>query len=316
MDRRRFVPSPDGLEGRALMSLFGGSASSAKKNLNITIQNLPENFQQKTLRIEHLPFYLEQTSPGRPLPQAALKQLQADLTEIAGNLHAPSTQAVTTFNTGLRHVFPYRTLNATSARYLNNSFAQVLDKAGATSAQVESLRADLNSIAKADSHNTDPTFLVANDYSLVLQTALSVGRPIPTPDTPSIDTKDGIRVKTGPAGVTHKETPSLVGTYSPGATKDGFTTIQILNENSHVVGSGVVDKNGAYSAKLTVPLPVGINHLRARAVDLLGHESLASKSFMLKFTPRPGTVVTAHSSTLATNSTEPMSPTGGPTSLL
>src|SRR4051794_3845061 len=101
MDRRRFVPSADGLEGRALMSLFGGA--TPKSNQNTSVQELPDNFEKKALRIEHLPYYLEQTQAGRFLPSDAIKQLQADLTEIAGNLHAPSTQVVNTFNTGLRH---------------------------------------------------------------------------------------------------------------------------------------------------------------------------------------------------------------------
>src|SRR5206468_1476635 len=113
----------------------------------------------------------------------------------------------------LRHAFPYETLSPANARYLNNSFGNVLNKAGATSAQEASLRADMNAIAKVDSQSTDPTFLVANDYSLVLQTALSVGRPIPTPTRPSIDANSGVRSKSGAAGWTHENNPTMVGTY-------------------------------------------------------------------------------------------------------
>ncbi len=313
MDRRRFVPSADGLEGRALMSLFGGGTSPSR-NLNISIQDLPDNFQQKALRIEHLPYYLEQTSPNRSLPGDALKQLQVDLTEIAGNLHAPTTRAVNDFNRSLRHAFPYATLSAANAKYLNNSFGAVLSRAGATAAQEASIRADMNSIARAESHNQDPSFLVANDYSLVLQTALSVGRAIPTPKLPLLDTKDGVRSKSGVAGTTRHDTPTLVGAYTPGASKDGFTNMQIVNENDQVVGTGVVGKNGQYAVTLTVPLPAGISHLRARAVDILGHESLFSPAYMLKYVPKPGTVVTAVAGT--TTSTTPLSPAGGPTSLL
>lgn len=312
MDRRRFVPSADGLEGRALMSLFGGS--TPKSNLNTTIQDLPENFQQKALRIEHLPYYLEQTQPGRPLPADALKQLQVHMTAIAGNLHAPTTKVVNDFNNGLRHIFPYQTVSPANARSLNNAFGSVLNRAGATAEQEANLKADMNAIAKADSQNPDPSFLVANDYSLVLQTALSVGRPIPTPKLPVIDTKDGVRTKSGVAGTTHNPTPSMVGTYTSGASKDGFTNMQILNESDQVVATGVVDKNGKYVATLTVPLPAGISHLRARAVDILGHESSPTPAFMLKYVPKPGTTVAT--ATTTTDATTPLSPAGGPTSLL
>ena len=304
MDRRRFVPSADGLEGRALMSLFGGA--TPKSNQNASIQDLPDNFQKKTLRIEHLPYYLDQTQPGRFLPSGAIKQLQADLTEVAGKLHAPSTKVVNTFNTSLRHAFPYQTLSAANAHFLNTAFGNVLNKAGATPTLESSLRADMNAIAKADSQGNDPTFLVANDYALVLQTTLAIGRPIPTPTRPTLDTTSGTKSKSGAAGWTHQSNPILTGTYLPGSTTSGFTTMQILNENNQVIGTGVVDKAGAYSVHVSVPLPNGITHLRARAVDILGNESLPSTgSFMLKYVPKPGTTAFAES-TAATASTDPL----------
>ncbi len=305
MDRRRFVPSADGLEGRALMSLFGGA--TPKSNHNVSIEDLPNNFQKKALRIEHLPYYLDQTQPGRFLPSGAIKQLQADLTEIAGNLHAPSTKVVNTFNTSLRHAFPYQTISAANARFLNSSFGNVLNKAGATPAQETSLRADMNAIAKADSQGNDPTFLVANDYALVLQTTLAIGRPIPTPTRPTLDTTSGTKSKSGAAGWTHQSNPILTGSYSAGATASGFTTMQILNENNQVIGTGVVDKAGQYAVHVSIPLPKGISHLRARAVDILGNESLPSPgSFMLKYVPKPGSKTIAESTTFAPTSTDPL----------
>ena len=73
MDRRRFVPSPETLEGRTLQTnintLFGIQLST---NLNI-----PITFQQKSLRIQRLPFYLDQIAPhGRFLPKAEIQQIQ------------------------------------------------------------------------------------------------------------------------------------------------------------------------------------------------------------------------------------------------
>ena len=87
MDRRRFNPSAEGLEGRALLSLFGGSgAKAAQANL----QNIPTTFKQKELRIAHLPFFLEQEYPGRFLPEDTIKKLQADLTSVIASLHDPN----------------------------------------------------------------------------------------------------------------------------------------------------------------------------------------------------------------------------------
>ena len=75
MDRRRYVPAPEGLETRALLAptlnlnnLFGFQVNT---NLNIPITS-----QQKTLRIERLPFYLEKILPGRFLPHAELDQIK------------------------------------------------------------------------------------------------------------------------------------------------------------------------------------------------------------------------------------------------
>src|SRR4051812_47743511 len=98
MDRRRFVPSPDGLEGRALLSLFGSTKATAATSL---AQDVPVTFRQKQLRIDHLPFYLRQTEPGRLLPDADLQTLQADLTAIAGRLHRPPTHTLEAFNARL-----------------------------------------------------------------------------------------------------------------------------------------------------------------------------------------------------------------------
>jgi hypothetical protein len=170
MDRRRFAPSAEALEGKALLSLFG--VTSKNTTQQISVVDLPETFRQKELRIEHLPFYLEQTQPGRFLPAATITQLQSDLGDIAARLHAPTTQVVDAFNHGLQHALPYLTLSASNAHLLNASFGSVLDRAGATPQETANLRQDMNQIAFVDSKSIEPSWVVRNDSSLVPQPAL------------------------------------------------------------------------------------------------------------------------------------------------
>ena len=75
MDRRRFVPKPEGLEGRTLLSnIFGSSGTS---NTQRTIQNMPDTWTEKTDRVAHLPYYLQQIDPQTPLPAAAISSFWA-----------------------------------------------------------------------------------------------------------------------------------------------------------------------------------------------------------------------------------------------
>ena len=289
MDRRRFAPSAEALEGKALLSLFGVKTTNTSQQ--ISVQDLPETFRQKELRIEHLPFYLEQTQPGRFLPSATITKLQSDLGDIAAELHAPTTQVVDAFNHGLQHALPYLTLSTTNAHLLNASFGSVLDRAGATPQETANLRQDMNQLALVDSKSIEPSLLARNDYSLVLQTALSIGRPIQTPRAPELAANDGIKAKNGESGYTHDHLPTFVGSYEAGATRIGFMRMQIVDASGTVFGVGVVDSAGHYSVKLTTPLPDGNYAFHARAIDEVGHQSdLSPGSFKLKVitkAPRP-----------------------------
>src|SRR5438874_6898608 len=104
MDRRRLVPSTEGLEGRALLAtgLFGGSN---QRNIN-PAHDVPMTFALKEHRVERLPHYLELVKSGRFLPADTVKQLQADLLDVAANLHTPNTNTLLGFNTRLRQVEP------------------------------------------------------------------------------------------------------------------------------------------------------------------------------------------------------------------
>ena len=287
MDRRRYVPSGEGLEGRALLSLFGGKTPAPAATTSV--QNLPETFKQKEERIQHLPFFLEQLQPGRYLPPDTVAGIQANLSAVTGRLHAPPAKVVDNFNLSLRHGFPYKSLSPDTAKVLNHAFGTVLAAAGADPARAQSLQADLNQLALVDSKGINASYVATNDYALVLQTALAVGRPIPTPAAPTISAKDGARVKNGTAGLTYNHMPAFVGTYVIGASKEKTNSIQIVDESGRVLASGTIDEAGTYNAKVENPLPDGTYKLRARAIDEAGHESNLSPSFRLKVATRVST---------------------------
>jgi hypothetical protein len=288
MDRRRFKPSTEGLEHRALLaSLFGGS--SANQNVLISIEDLPDTFKLKVQRIEHLPFYLRQEHPDRYLSPETMKQLKIDMLAIAGQLHAPGTAVVDAFNRELRHAFPYKTLSPTNAKLLSHTFGSVLARAGATDTETANLQRDLNQMALVDSLSPNPTSLASDDYSLVLQTALAVGRPIKTPAAPSLALKDGINLKNGAGGITRKHDPTLVGTYLVGAAvvdhkeKIPTTSIQIIDDNQIILGTTVITTTtGVYRVTLSPSLPDGVYKVHARAADNTGHISPPSPTYRLK----------------------------------
>ncbi|MFO0908272.1 MAG: Ig-like domain-containing protein [Isosphaeraceae bacterium] len=270
MDRRRFRPSGEGLEDRQLLS---GTTP---------VEGLPQNFQQKELRIQNLPYFLGTIQPGRFLPPDLMTTIQNDLRAIAGTLHAPGTQVVENFNTTLRHALPYDTLSRDTSQLLNHAFTVVLAQAGTDPTRLQSLSASMNQLAQVDVKSINPSQLARNDYALVLQTALAVGRPIPAPAMPVLSPNDGQLVNNNTAGYTFNRTPQLVGSYVSGASTNGFTTIQIVDENARILGEGTVESNGRYSAKIQAPLPDGTYKLYARAIDDLGHTSKPSAPFTLK----------------------------------
>jgi hypothetical protein len=288
MDRRRFVPSTEGLEGRALLASLFGSTSSTQSN---AAQELPQTFKEKVRRIERLPFYLGQFLSGRYLPPDTIQQLQTDMLAVAGRLHPPGSPVLEGFNSRLRDVLPSNSLSVEDAAGLSQSFGAVLTDAGATPQQTQNLQDDMNALARNDANSPQPVFLATNDYTLVLETLLGVGRPIRRPAPPQLAAQNGTRVSPR-AGVTPKSEPTLVGTY------DAFTTIQIVDTSGNLYGSAEVHKNGAtqvngtaqatgkYAVTLSKPLADGLYTLYARAVDAEGHMSPLSPSFKLKVITR------------------------------
>jgi hypothetical protein len=303
MDRRRFVPSTEGLEGRALLSgLFGGKASTT--TLTQTVASLPNTFAEKEMRIKNLPFFMKQPDPQRFLPTSVTNVLQQDLNVILGTLHGPTTKVVDNFNRGLRHEFPHVSLSVEDATRLNRAFGSVLAAAGATPTEQANLQRDMNQIALIDSKSPNPTNLAASDYSLVLQIGLAVGKPIKQPAVPQLAKKDGVMTDGGRIALTRNPIPTFVGVYDVGPKGNKVTTMQIIDQDGFVLGTGpVTPANGDYSVKLGSALPNGKYQIRVRAMDNLGHLSLPSNAITLKVAHR-------HRS-----AAETLTPPGGPLGL-
>jgi hypothetical protein len=296
MDRRRYVPTPDGLEGRQLLSAFSNS-----NIMNDPAQQVPVTFRQKELRIEHLPYYLGQLQQGRFLPASTVQALQADLLQIAGELHKPNTKALLDFNQNMRLITAHPSLRASDIQLMSHDLQAALQTAGATDSEVNNLVGDMEALAKIDSQSRQPVYLGTNDYSLVLQEILGIGRPIQTPLNPQLAQADGVRV-TANMGKTAKEHPRFVGTYGVGATVGpyagspvgGFNSagdlIQIFDQQTgKVLGEAPVNpSNGDYVLTISQPMAPGVYRLRARAVDPQGHVSSPSEVYLLKVVARRG----------------------------
>jgi hypothetical protein len=280
MDRRRFVPASEGLESRALLTatttnlanIFGFQVST---NLNI-----PITFEQKELRVEHLPFYLEKILPGRFLPRPELKEIQSDLFQFIAQLHKPATAALNNYNYGLRPIVTKQSITAADANVLNNNFGSVLTAASASPSVVDDLKSTVfNLVTKFDTASPQPAYLATNDYSLILQTALSIGRPMPSPILPRIAKNQGIQ-----ANATHIKTPlrhpALVGTYH------FHTHIQVITTTGEVVGLTNVRKNNHYKVLINPALTPGVYQFRIRAYDDGGNLSRVSRLFEIKVVPR------------------------------
>jgi hypothetical protein len=279
MDRRRFVPAPDGLEARNLLAstnlntLFGLQVTS---NLNV-----PITFQQKSLRIQRLPFYLDKIAPhGRFLPKAEIKQIQNSLFAMVDAIHRPPPQALNNYNYQLRQVVPRQSLSTDDINRLNFSFGAVLRSAKSPNDSITGMQSALHKLtSQVDTASVTPATLATNDYTLTLETALAIGRPMPPPTLPRIKRNQGIQ-----AGPQHIKTPLarpvLVGTYH------FHTVIQVVTPHGGVVGQENVRRNNNFKVQITTPQSIGVHEFRLQALDDVGHVSRISKPFLIKVVPK------------------------------
>src|SRR5262249_24290994 len=149
--------------------------------------NIPITYQQKVLRAEHLPYYLEHIRAGRVLQAADTQSISNDLLQVISRLHKPDTASLDQYNHDLRPIVNKQSITAQDARSLDKNFASVLNAASASPSVVDSLRSTVfNLVTQVDTASPEPAYLATNDYSLILQTALSIGRPMPSPILPKI----------------------------------------------------------------------------------------------------------------------------------
>jgi hypothetical protein len=278
MDRRRFVPSSEGLEGRALMAttslntLFG-----LQVNTNL---NVPITLQQKELRIEHLPYFLGQISPGRFLPKTEIQEIQSNLFGIIDSINKPPPDALNNYNYQLRSVISKQSLSPGDIAKLNHGVSAVLKSAHAPAALNTGLSNALFSLtSQVDTASVQPVVLGTNDNTLVLETALAVGRPMPPPQLPRIKKNNGIQADSQHIK-TPLERPTLVGTYH------FHTVIQVVTPEGVVVGEANCKRNNNFSVQITTPQSVGIHEFHLQAEDDAGHISRLGARFLIKVVPK------------------------------
>ncbi len=287
MDRRRFLPASEGLEQRALLTAYNPyNAYSSNLNSLFGFQltanlNIPITYQQKELRAQHLPYYLEHILPGRYLPQAETHAISADLMQLISKLDKPPTQVLNEYNYGIRPIVNKLSVSRADAVALNNYFGMVLNAASASPSVINGLQSNLSKlVTQVDTASPQSAFLATNDYSLVLQTALTIGRPMPSPVLPRIARNQGVQ-----ADINHIKTrlkhPALVGTYH------FHTHIQVITPSGVVVGTTGVQKNNNFKVVISTPLSPGLYQFRLRAYDDGGNLSRVSPIFEIKVTPKP-----------------------------
>lgn len=278
MERRRFIPQSENMEGRMMLSTATAALPAASPISTAEVAGqTPYTIQQKQDRIDRVPRLLRSYSPNRSLPREPVEGIQQGLEGVISKLDHAAPVTARMFNSALRDIVSRPSLQAMDARLLEQRFSDVLVSAGADAASVDLMASNLNLLATTvNTSNVEPVFLTTNDYASILQLALIVGQPMPAPSVPGISRMSGTRVDSH-HNITPESRPTFLGTYQPNAV------IQILNaENGQILGSGKAGSNGQYTATFDVPLEVGTYTLKARAVDELGHQGALSRPFKLK----------------------------------
>lgn len=278
MERRRFIPGSEKMEGRMMLSTTTAALPAAAATSTVEIAgSTPYTIQQKQDRIDRVPRLLRSFSPNRALPREMVEGIQQGLEDVMSNLGRANPEAAKMFNSALRDIVSRPSLRAQDAHLLEQRFTDVLVSAGADASSVDLMASNLNLLATTiNTSNVQPVFLTTNDYASILQLALIVGQPMPAPSAPGIARTSGTRVDSH-HNITPESQPTFIGTYQPNAV------IQIFNQDTNqILGSATSGRNGQYTIKFDAPLQVGNYTLRARAIDELGHQGAPSRPFMLK----------------------------------
>ena len=279
MDRRRFVPAPEGLEIRTMLSTTGSGSSFLGSGSNTT-QTLPITFPQKELRIQKMPTNLRALQPNRYLPPMTINQIQLGLNEIMSQTNAAPPGGLTNYNLEMRKIVHNTSLSAGNVQMLNHMFSSVMISTDAPNPGLTNVVSGVNQlVSQVDTASINSTFLATNDNAYILQLALVLGQQMPAPRAPTITKGTGHQYNPRVA-ITPLYTPTYAGSYEYG------TTIQMVNTaTGAVIGTAIVAKNSQYALHISTPLAVGKYHLAVRAVDEVGHVSHASRVFGLQVVP-------------------------------
>ena len=163
---------------------------------------------------------------------------------------------------------------------LNHGVTAVLRSAHAPESSINGISNGLFTLtSQVDTASVQPVVLGTNDNTLVLQTALAIGRPMPPPQLPRIKKNNGIQADTQHIK-TPLERPTLVGTYHY------HTIIQVVTPQGVVVGEANCRRNNNYKVQITTPQSVGIHEFQLQAEDDAGHLSRLGTQFLIKVVPK------------------------------
>lgn len=202
MDRRnRFIPWSDRLEGRQLMTAAAAvlpqaayatmlantptstpatvkgharpaRALSAQTAFEASVTGTRQN------RIKQLPGYLLQINPNRRIPASLIQALQADMQTIQGTLTAPPQPLVNAMKDALKDAATTATISENNAKGLSHQFGMLLQYSGAAPDVTAQFQKDVNQLVRLNTQARNPALTTANDYGLMTQYVLSVGRKI------------------------------------------------------------------------------------------------------------------------------------------
>jgi hypothetical protein len=137
-----------------------------------------ELIQTRLQRIDRLPDFLQLLDPGRPLPEPAMATIQQELRGFVAQLRPPAGAVAEGFIGVLRDAISQASVNPQTVAALNAGTAALLRSAGASEQSVEAITDSMTDLARSAAQSRQPVVVLTNDYALVLQTALGVGRPI------------------------------------------------------------------------------------------------------------------------------------------
>lgn len=143
-------------------------------------KNYQDAYAARLTTISKLPGALRLVDSQQPIPDVAVKSLQQDLSDLIGQLRiVTGSPASDQYVKTLRDVIPAASVHVASVAELNHSFSLVLQVAGAKQETIDHMIGSLNELAQSAVYASQPVVALTNDYTIVLQAALGVGRPLP-----------------------------------------------------------------------------------------------------------------------------------------